>query len=149
MITIDYQDRRPIYEQIVERLQLLIVRGILEGDSQLPSVRQMASDLSLNPNTIQKAYAILEKDGYIYSVKGRGNFVSANKDLAEGKKRAWLNELDACLKKGRELGATAEDVSAAAAAVFGTAGSAQATEGRTSVQTEPAGKMTGDKEVTL
>ena len=149
MITIDYQDRRPIYEQIVERLQLLIVRGILEGDSQLPSVRQMASDLSLNPNTIQKAYAILEKDGYIYSVKGRGNFVSANKDLAEGKKRAWLYELDACLKKGRELGATAEDVAAAAEAVFGPAARAAATEGSASVRKDPAGEMTGDKEVTL
>ena len=121
MITIDYQDRRPIYEQIVERLQMLIVRGILEGDSQLPSVRQMAADLSLNPNTIQKAYAILEKDGYIYSVKGRGNFVSANKNLVEDKKRTWLSELHSCLKKGKEIGATPQDVMAAAAAVFGEA----------------------------
>ena len=118
MISIDYQDRRPIYEQIVERLQLMIVRGIYEGDTQLPSVRQMASELSLNPNTIQKAYAILEKDGYIYSVRGRGNFVSPNKDLAEGKKRIWLTELETCLRKGQEIGVTAQDCAEAVARVF-------------------------------
>jgi len=119
MITIDYQDRRPIYEQIVERIELLIVRGVYEGDSQLPSVRQMAADLSINPNTIQKAYAILEKDGYIYSVKGRGNFVSGNKALAENKKQAWLRELAAFLGKGKEFGVTAADCCQIVAGVFG------------------------------
>ena len=121
MITIDYQDRRPIYEQIVERIELLIVKGVYEGDSQLPSVRQMAADLSINPNTIQKAYAILEKDGYIYSDKGRGHFVSGNKALAENKKMAWLNELEAFLGMGRELGAAAEDCHQAVGRVFGEA----------------------------
>ena len=75
MIVIDYQNRKPIYEQIVERFQMLIVKGILEADSQMPSVRTLASELSINPNTIQKAYTILEQQGYIYPVKGRGNFV--------------------------------------------------------------------------
>ena len=120
MITIDYQDRRPIYEQIVERIELLILKGVYEGDSQLPSVRQMAADLSINPNTIQKAYAILEKDGYIYSVKGRGNFVSGNRALAENKKQAWLRDLSEMLGKGREIGATAEDCRRVVDDVFGT-----------------------------
>ena len=81
MIAIDYQDRRPIYEQIVDRYEKLIIKGVLEPDTQMPSVRQMASDLSINPNTIQKAYAILESRGFIYPVKGRGNFVSGNAAL--------------------------------------------------------------------
>ena len=81
MVVIDYQNRKPIYEQIVERFQMLIVKGILEPDSQMPSVRALATELSINPNTIQKAYAVLEQEGYIYPVKGRGNFVSGNQEI--------------------------------------------------------------------
>lgn len=69
MVVIDYQNRKPIYEQIVERFQMLIVKGILEPDSQMPSVRALATELSINPNTIQKAYAVLEQEGYIYPIK--------------------------------------------------------------------------------
>ena len=69
MIILDYRDRRPIYEQIMKRFQELMVSGVMEQDSQLPSVRSLAMDLSINPNTIQRAYAELERKGYIYSVK--------------------------------------------------------------------------------
>ena len=55
MIVIDYQDRRPIYEQIVEKFQVLILKGVLEQGEQMPSVRKLAMDLAINPNTIQKA----------------------------------------------------------------------------------------------
>ena len=64
MIVIDYQDRTPIYEQIVERLQTLIIKGVLSADEQLPSVRKLAVDLSINHNTIQRAFALLEQQGY-------------------------------------------------------------------------------------
>ena len=84
MILIDYKDRRPLYEQIVEKLSDLMVRGILEQDSQLPSVRSLATELSMNPNTIQRAYAELERQGYIYSVKGRGSFVADPGEEAAG-----------------------------------------------------------------
>ena len=77
MIQINYQDKRPIYEQVVERFRQLIVKGILKSDDKIPSVRNLAIDLSINPNTIQKAYQELERQGLIYTVKGRGNFVSA------------------------------------------------------------------------
>lgn len=77
MIQINYQDKRPIYEQVVERFRQLIVKGILKSDDKMPSVRNLAIDLSINPNTIQKAYQELERQGLIYTVKGRGNFVSA------------------------------------------------------------------------
>lgn len=69
MITIDFQNRKPIYEQIIDRFQVLIMKGILAPDSQMPSVRSLAVELSINPNTIQKAYAALEQQGFIYSVK--------------------------------------------------------------------------------
>lgn len=87
MILIDYKDRRPIYEQVVEKLSELMVRGILEQNSQLPSVRSLATELSINPNTIQRAYAELERQGYIYSVKGRGSFVAENHQIREQKKK--------------------------------------------------------------
>ena len=63
LIQIDYQDKRPIYEQVVEKMQNLIVRGILSMDEKIPSVRSLAIELSINPNTIQKAYQELEKLG--------------------------------------------------------------------------------------
>ena len=62
MILIDYKDRRPIYEQVVEKMADLMVRGILPQDSQLPSVRSLAMELAINPNTIQRAYAELERE---------------------------------------------------------------------------------------
>lgn len=76
MIHIDYQDKRPIYEQVVDKFKQLIVKGILPADEKMPSVRSLAIELSINPNTIQKAYQELERLGFIYTVQGRGNFVS-------------------------------------------------------------------------
>ena len=96
MVVIDYQNRKPIYEQIVERFQMLIVKGILEPDSQMPSVRALATELSINPNTIQN----------IYPVKGRGNFVSGNQALVKKKKEDFLLKLHGVLKEGKEIGVT-------------------------------------------
>ena len=88
MIILDYRDRRPIYEQIVERFQELMMSGVMEENSQLPSVRSLAMDLSINPNTIQRAYAELERQGYIYSVKGKGSFVADNSHIRDSKREA-------------------------------------------------------------
>lgn len=104
MIVIDYQDRRPIYEQIVERFQMLILKGVLEEDEQMPSVRKLAMELSINPNTIQKAYSILEQQGYIYPVKGRGNFVSGKGSLIQEKRNHFWKEYEEIVKKGKDLG---------------------------------------------
>ena len=76
MIILDYQDRRPIYEQVTEKFRTLIYQGALPAGSRLPSVRQLAMELSINPNTIQRAYMTLEQEGLIYPVKGKGNFVA-------------------------------------------------------------------------
>lgn len=104
MIIIDYKDRRPIYEQIVERFQALILKGALEADSQLPSVRNLAMELSINPNTIQRAYAELERKGYIYSVKGRGSFISANDHLIQSKREEIFHSLFRLMKEAHDLG---------------------------------------------
>ncbi len=74
-IQVDYRDRRPIYEQLISNVRSLVLRGVLAPDEQMPSVRVLAAELGINPNTIQKAYAELERQGVIYSSPGRGSFV--------------------------------------------------------------------------
>lgn len=76
MFELDLRSRLPIYEQLVEKFKELIITEVLKPDEQLPSVRALACELTINPNTIQKAYRELERQGYIYSISGRGNFVS-------------------------------------------------------------------------
>lgn len=109
MIVIDYRDRKPIYEQIVEKFQVLIIKGVLEPDTQMPSVRGLATELSINPNTIQKAYSLLEQQGFIYPVKGRGNFVSGNQALVEQRKDIFLQKLQTLVKEGKEIGISKEE----------------------------------------
>lgn len=109
MITIDYQSRVPIYEQIIDRFQMLILKGVLEPGSQMPSVRSLAVKLSINPNTIQKAYTQLEQQGYIYPVKGRGNFISDASFLIQQKKKHYLKTLEQSLLQAKDLGITAEE----------------------------------------
>jgi GntR family transcriptional regulator len=108
LIVIDYRDRKPIYEQIVEKFQMLIIKGVLEPDTQMPSVRSLATELSINPNTIQKAYSLLEQQGFIYPVKGRGNFVSGNQALVEQRKNIFLQKLKTLIKEGKEIGISKE-----------------------------------------
>jgi len=108
LIVIDYQNRKPIYEQVVERFQKLIVTGALEPDTQMPSVRALATELAINPNTIQKAYTILEQRGFIYPVKGRGNFVSGNQELKEQQKVVFFQKLGSLIKEGKEIGISKE-----------------------------------------
>ena len=104
MISIDYQSKIPFYEQIAERLKTLILKGVLKPHTQLPSVRSLAVNLSINPNTIQKAYTMLEQQGYIYSAKGRGNFVAESSELIDEQKNAVLEQIELLLKYGKELG---------------------------------------------
>ena len=104
MITIDYQSKLPLYEQIAGRFQTLVLKGALPPGSQMPSVRSLAMELSINPNTIQKAFSLLEGQGYIYSVKGRGNYVADTVILAEKEKQVLLEETENLIRQGRELG---------------------------------------------
>ncbi len=104
MILLDYKDTRPIYEQIVDRFQKLILTGALEPNTRMPSVRSLAVELSINPNTIQKAYARLERDGFIYSVKGRGSFVAYDEGLLDFRKRELLARYRELVREAGELG---------------------------------------------
>ena len=110
MIIIDYKDTRPIYEQIVEKIRTLILKGVLEPDSQLQSVRSLAMELSINPNTIQKAYTELERQGFIYTIKGRGNFVRYDKSLLEVKKEELRGKVEEVLKEADELGISRKEL---------------------------------------
>ncbi|TFE02189.1 GntR family transcriptional regulator [Jeotgalibacillus salarius] len=76
MFTLDTRSRVPIYEQLMDQLKTLMIRDLLQQDDQLPSVRNLAQELTINPNTIQKAYRELEREGFIYSVPGKGSFVA-------------------------------------------------------------------------
>lgn len=110
MIILDYQDRRPIYEQVVEKFRVLIINGVLPPGSQMPSVRQLAMELSVNPNTIQRAYMELEQQGFIYPVKGRGNFVADISAISKASKEQYESDLRELVHKGRKLGFTEEDL---------------------------------------
>ena len=104
MILLDYRDKRPIYEQVVEKLERLIVSGGLEPLTKMPSVRSLAMELSVNPNTIQRAYTELEQDGYLYTVSGRGSFVTAESDWRENKQSKVLKEWKNITLQAREAG---------------------------------------------
>ena len=110
MIVLDYNDTRPIYEQIVDKFRTYILKGVLPPDSQMMSARTLAMELSINPNTIQKAYAELERQGFLYTIKGRGNFVRYNKELLDVKKDELVGRLDDILKEADELNISRDEL---------------------------------------
>ena len=94
MFQIDSFSRVPVYEQIINQLEHFILTGILEADTQIPSVRNLSVSLSINPNTIQKAYAELDRNGIIYSVPGRGCFITKEaKGILSSQKQEKLSTL--------------------------------------------------------
>ena len=111
MIVIDSQSRQPIYEQIVEHVESLIAAGVMSQGEQLPSVRALAVELSINPNTIQKAYAILEEHGAIYPVKGKGNFVSEKDKVTERMTGQCFGRLKETVDQAKKLGINEEEFS--------------------------------------
>ena len=112
MLTLNYRDSRPIYEQIKDGLRRMIVTGAMAQDEKLPSVRALATQLSINPNTIQRAYNELEAEGYIYSVAGKGSFVAeGNRALQrEARLREMEEHLTKAIALGRECGLGTEEM---------------------------------------
>lgn len=110
MIILDYKDRRPIYEQVAEKLEELMLLGILGENEPLPSVRSLAMELSINPNTIQRAYAELERQGYIYTVKGKGSFVAENSVMKEKRKKDLLIQVSEVIDEAIRLGISGEEI---------------------------------------
>jgi GntR family transcriptional regulator len=118
MIVLDYQDRRPLYEQVTEKFRTLIYQGVLPADSRIPSVRQLAMELSINPNTIQRAYMTLEQEGLIYPVKGKGNFVADTQKIQEKSKENFRQEFLELIRKGNHTGFEEEELIALVQRVY-------------------------------
>lgn len=112
MFAINYRDSRPIYEQIMDELRKLIISGVFAPDEKLPSVRDLAQQLAINPNTIQRAYRELELSGYIYSVAGKGNFAAPRHEVDESRKQALLASLAETARELRFLGVSDEEIAA-------------------------------------
>ena len=110
MFTLNFQSREPIYEQLYNNVVRLASLGVLQPEEQLPPVRVLATQLGVNPNTVSKAYQLLERDGIIYSAVGRGSFVSSGITAASLQRAAALEELTKAIKKACDIGVTKEEL---------------------------------------
>ena len=110
MIVLDLQSRQPIYEQLGNKICELAMLGRLNPGDQLPSVRSFARELGINPNTVQKAYQDLERDGVIYSVSGKGCFLSDRPQLRGLLERQYLSKITTAAKEAKQCGLTLEQV---------------------------------------
>ena len=110
MIKLDLQSRVPLYEQLQEQIIRLSLMGVLEANEQLPSVRSLAREVGVNPNTVAKAYQELERQGIIYTISGRGSFVSPNVLSLQSPRQAALDEVFEALDKALSRGIAPEEV---------------------------------------
>lgn len=106
MIRLDYRDARPIYEQARDGLRSLMVTGVLAAGEKLPSVRSLATELAINPNTIQRAYESLEAEGYVYSIPGKGSFAAPRTGVDEERRDRLLGQFDSLTAELLYLGVT-------------------------------------------
>jgi GntR family transcriptional regulator len=99
LIQLNYRDSKPIYEQIKDGFRKLILSNSLSANEKLPSVRELASGLAINPNTIQRAYRELESEGYVYSIAGKGTFVAETKECYDIRQQELLTEFDGVVEE--------------------------------------------------
>lgn len=112
LISINYRDPRPIYEQVKDGFCRLMVAGVLDAGDKLPSVRELAAELAINPNTIQRAYRELEAEGYIYSIPGKGSFASDAASARSQKLGGLLTEFDRLSREIASLGVSCDELKA-------------------------------------
>ena len=110
MFSIDYRDPRPIYEQVKDGIRKLAYSGVLGPDDKLPSVRELAMKLAINPNTISRAYKELEQEGFIYTVTGRGTFINQEFDLNDSRKEELWQQYDKAVKGLLEISVSIEEM---------------------------------------
>ena len=110
MVHLDYRDVRPIYTQIVDGFRGQITAGVLCSGEKLPSVRELASELSINPNTIQRAYRLLEAEGWITTVPGKGCFVCGLRAYSEAEKQELLTAFDKAAAALQKIGVGREEL---------------------------------------
>ena len=112
MISLNYRDARPIYEQVRDGMRHLVVTGAIAEGEKLPSVRALAASLAINPNTIQRAYAALEEEGYLTSEPGRGAFAAKGGGGESVRREELLRQFDASARELCFLGMTPEELAA-------------------------------------
>ena len=110
MVHLDYRDVRPIYTQIADGFRAQIKAGVLRGEDRLPSVRELAAELSINPNTIQRAYRQLEAEGWIATVPGKGCFVCGLRDYSESEKQELRAAFDKAAAALLQQGTSREEL---------------------------------------
>ena len=110
MFRIDFASRTPIYEQLVKSIIRLVSVGALKTNDRLPPVRTVATQLGVNPNTVSKAYNILESDGYVCSVVGKGTFINDKMSLISAKKKMAIDSFKSATESAMLLGATCEEL---------------------------------------
>lgn len=110
MIAIDLHSRVPVYEQIEEQIIWLINSGVYTPDTRLPSIRSLASELKLNVNTVKRAFSELEAMGVVYSLQGKGVFVSPFYNGSDNLKKEALDNLSVALRSARAKGVTKEEI---------------------------------------
>ena len=125
MIKLDYQSRAPIYQQIKSKVLEEILLGFLQPDDQLPTVRTLARELGINPNTIQKAYQELEGEGIIYSLTGKGSFVASAAVTGPKIRTERLEALEAALLEAKLAGVTQQQIVDLASDIFSKGGNAK------------------------
>lgn len=106
MFQLNYRDSRPIYEQLKEQLRKLIVTQAIKPDEKIPSIREVATSLAINPNTIQRAYRELESEGYIYTIAGKGSFAAPRQDIDSKRENELLTRFDEIVTELSYLGYT-------------------------------------------
>lgn len=126
LITVDLRDRKQLYEQIIDNIKNLILTGELKADDKLPSVRSLAKELGINPNTIQKAYSELERQGIIMTLPGRGSMILSDKNaLRDEKLDALTEKLTSIAAEMRTAGVTEEEFVETARSAYRKAGANQ------------------------
>ncbi len=110
MLNLNFRDTKPIYIQIKDGIKKLIITGAICADEKVPSVRELAESLAINPNTIQKAYKELETEGYLYSVSGRGTFASSDVIAEPGRKQELMRDFEEVTEELLYLTVTSQEL---------------------------------------
>lgn len=111
MINLDYQSRKPIYEQIVQEIERYVALDILKPEEQIPSIRDMATELGINPNTVKKAYSILENKGVIVTISTKGTFITKKTEsVLENTVNDKINQIKKCIEEIENYGISRNEI---------------------------------------
>ena len=129
MIQLNYRDPRPIYEQVEDGIRKLAYSGVIGPDEKLPSVREMAMKLAINPNTISRAYKDLEQEGFLYTVSGKGTFINQEYDLNDSRKEELWKQFEKAAKGLIELSVTSQEFEERITGLMGVSGGTDVKKG--------------------